>query len=170
MIETIVDRELNKRHGPISVKAIDQEEGLIIYSFVNSHRDEIQLGDEFDFLNLFSKIVESIYQKARESFSSFLIAANVGGSRIYLIEYSDEDRLEYKWATVFLRRYQMSLRPDQLKGSFSFFAEVSLVDASEEGFENKARKVVRFMEDENKDAWRRIIDKKQNFIKIKILD
>ena len=165
MIETIVDRELNKRHGPISVKAIDEEDGLTIYSVVNGHQEEIQLGDEFDFLTLFSNIAESIYSETKERFKSLLIATNFGGSRIYLIDYSDEDCLRYKWATVFLRQYQMALRPDQLKGSFGFFAEVSLVDTSEEDFEKKARKVLRFMEGESKDAWQRIIDKKQDFIK-----
>ena len=59
----------------------------------------------------------------------------------------------------------MTLRPDQLTGSFSFFAEVSLVDASEDGFEQQARKALRVMEDDNKEAWQRIIDTKQNFLK-----
>ena len=165
MIETIVDRQLNKRHGPISVIPLEKEEGLEIFSIVNSHQDEIQLGDEFDYLKLFSQVAKIIYTETRNSFSSFLIVANIGGSRIYLIEYSDADCLEHKWAHVFLRQYQMALRPDQLTGSFSFFAEVSFVDASEEGFETKAKKVTRFLEDDRKEAWQRIIDKKQNFLK-----
>ena len=165
MIVTIVDKELNKRFGTITVRLLEQAEGFNIYSFLNGNQEEIALGDEIDFLKLFSEIAENIYSPNQEGFGSFLVATNVGGSRLFEIEYSDEDCLKYKWATVFLRQFQQTLRPDQLDGSLSFFAEISLVNASKEGFEKEARKLIRILQDENRDAWQNVIEEKTDFLK-----
>jgi len=165
MIETIIDKELNKRHGAISVNRIEQAEGFEIYTFRNKNQEEIQLGDEADFLNLFADIAANIYTKDPERFSSFLVATDIGGKRLYRIEYSDENCLQYKWSTVFLRQFQMTLRPDQLAGSLGFFAEVSLVNALDEKFDKEAPKVARILKDENKQAWQKIMNAKTNFLK-----
>jgi hypothetical protein len=79
--------------------------------------------------------------------------------------FSKSDRDIYKYAYISLGAAAKQLAESELNRTFSFFAQISLEQATRDNFEKEASKVARSLSGQSREAWDRIIADKLDFIK-----
>jgi hypothetical protein len=158
------DDIVNQRSIP-QLRFIKQDAGFDIYQFVDREGKEFAIGDDADYLKLFMQIAETIFREAGTSFSTHLIASDMGGKHLFHREFSGKEKEEFKYAHVSLLHASKQLSEDTRPETFSFFGELNLVDASEELFEKESKKTARILSGETRENWLEIAEKRCNFLK-----
>ncbi len=153
----------NRQHPSLNLQA--REAGFEIYNFLSQDGKPYSLGDDADYLKLFMQMAESIYLNNGTFLGTCLVASDMGGSRLFVKEFTDQEKEEFKYAHVCLLSTMKRLSDENRPETFSFFGELNLVDSKEEKFERESRKTARVLSGEERENWLEIIDKRYQFLK-----
>jgi hypothetical protein len=158
--EGIVDIR-NKPH----LNHLGSEAGFEIFDYLGQGNRAVAISDEADYLRLFMQVAEGIYSERKPDFANYIVASDMGGHRLYLKEFTPEEKQEFKYAHVVLLN-AFKLIPDKFKPeTFSFFGELNLVDSSEERFEKESKKTARILSGEIQENWQKIAENQYHFLK-----
>jgi len=162
----VLPKEMEALHKGLTLSWRKQFKKVDIFEWVNSSNQQQNIGDEADYLMLFMRIAEAIYNNNSEQFGKYMVASNMGGKRIYVKEFTPQDKEKYRYPYTSLLRSSKELDENELPGGFSFYTEISLEKADNPYFETQARKVARMLDGDDKEGWMNIINEKLDFLKI----
>ena len=154
-----------KEFGPINLKLVSNSGDFSIFDWFNTKGQKVELGNEIDYLSLFSEIAALLYKVSDNTIKPFVIVSEMGGKRLFLIEFSEKAQKQYYDAFGYLLSEQKKLKNCP---RFNFIGDIRLELSSDPFFDKNTKKLLRSLDGENKDSWQSIIEKKKDFIKTEL--
>ena len=154
-----------KEFGPINLKLVSNSGDFSIFDWFNTKGQKVELGNEIDYLSLFSEIAALLYKVSDNTIKPFVIVSEMGGKRLFLIEFPEDAQKQYYDAFGYLLSEQKKLKNCP---HFNFIGDIRLELSSDPFFDKNTKKLLRSLDGENKDSWQSIIEKKKDFIKTEL--
>ncbi len=156
--------EIALRSG-LKLHWIKKAQDVEIFEFRDGNNKRQNIGDEADYLQLYMRLAEKLYQKQSNSFGTYLLASNSNGKRLFLKEFTAAEQSEVKYGYISLLRSSKMLDKQDLEGSFSFYSEIILEKANHKNFERQSPKVAKILKNQNREAWLEIQKNQYDFLK-----
>ena len=154
-----------KEFGAVKLKLISNSGQFSIFEWFDSKDRKVDLGNEIDYLLLFTEIAALHYKTADNTIEPFVIVSEMGGKRLYLIEFPEKAQKKYYDAYGYLVSEQKKL----VDGTrFNFMGDVRLELSSDPFFEKNTKKLLRSLDGDSKEAWQSIMEYKKDFIKTEL--
>jgi hypothetical protein len=161
----MLGNDIIQHQNILHLNFLKQDTGFDIFKFVDQQERPLAIGDEADYLKLYMQIAVGILRETGTCFKTYLVAADIGGHHLFLKEFTEKEKEEYKYAHVALLHAFKQLSEDLKPETFSFFGELNLVDASEEKFEKESQKTARILSGKIRENWQEIAEKRCLFLK-----
>lgn len=161
--EKIQNQQISiKDFGPLTLKLVSSNSPFTVFEYINKKEQKVEIGDEIDYLALFSEITALLYQASENVIDPFILISEMGGKGLYLIEFPEAAQKKYYDSFGYFLREQKKL--EQIP-SFNFIGDVRVELASDPFFEKNTKKLLKSLEGDNRTAWQSVIDDKSDFIK-----
>lgn len=154
----------SSRSQSLVLKFAGNRDGFGIYDFARGNT-KVSVGDDADYLKIFMTMAAQLTYLRQLSTEPLLVAADLDGHRLFTRIFTASEREKFRYAYVAFGAAVKQLPDSEMNETISFFAEISLEDASKENFEKEAIKVARSLSGQTREAWDRIIDQKLDFLK-----
>ncbi len=158
-------RILSKEYGTLELKLVSKNGNFTVFELYNVESQKVDLGNEIDYLVLFSDITSIIYQTAENRTKPFVIVSEMDGKSLYLIEFPKKAQEKYYDSFGYILSEQKKL--DEVP-RFNFISDCRLESSSDIYFEKNTKRLLKSMEGDNKASWESIIAEKKSFIKTEL--
>ena len=167
--ETIDQLDLHEQIAPqfghLKLVWLKQSQSFDIFGFQNANGTLIKIGDDADYLRLFMQVAASIYDGHKQVLNRYIVAANVGGEKLYVKTFSEQEQQDVKYAYVALNKALKALPPEDQTVDVGFYSEISLEDVKDERFAKESKKVAKILKGENQEDWVAMCEQQLNFVK-----
>jgi len=151
--------------GLLTLKLASNEGNFTVFEYLNKKEKKVELGDEIDYLVLYAEIASMLYQVSGNEISSFVMISEMGGKRLFLIDFPEVEQKKYCDSFGYLVNEQKKLEQNP---SFSFIGDVRLELASDPLFDKNTKKLLKTLAGDNQTAWQSLIEEKKDFIKTEL--
>ena len=153
-----------KVNNPI-LNWVKQSVGYDIFTFLNSDKKPVAIGDDADYLQLFMAVAEQIFRETGEKNDTYLCACGLGGEQLFVKKYEEAEKEKFKYSYIAISNSLKKLPEKDQPIQVNFFAELTFQDVNNPGFEKESQKVAKILKGENHEDWQVIVENKFNFLK-----